>query len=122
MRTTTKLRVAGIFAGLATWAMIPGISTAADEPKADPLAGFDAYAEKALADWKVPGMAVGIIKDGKIGLARGYGVRTLVEKQPVDAKTIFGIASCTKPFTATLVAVFDFTWKSLADLILFTER
>src|SRR5437762_10660737 len=80
MTPTTNFRVAGVFAFLATWALIPGVSTAVDEPKADPLVGFDAYAEKALADWKVPGMAVAVIKDGKVVLARGHGVRTLGEK------------------------------------------
>jgi CubicO group peptidase (beta-lactamase class C family) len=76
----------------------------AGSPK-DPLAGFDEYAEKALADWKVPGMAVAIIKDDKVVFVRGYGVHTLGEKGRVDERTIFGIASCTKTFTATCIAL-----------------
>jgi CubicO group peptidase (beta-lactamase class C family) len=79
-------------------------SASAGSPK-DHLAGFDKYAEKALADWKVPGMAVAIVKDGKVVLARGYGVRTLGEKGRVDERTIFGIASCTKSFTAACIAL-----------------
>ncbi len=106
MRTSSNFLVIGVFACVGTWALIPGVSTAFDEPKADPLAGFDAYAEKALADWKVPGMAVAIIKDDKVVFARGYGVRTLEEKGRVDERTIFGIASCTKTFTAACIALF----------------
>src|SRR5439155_5954683 len=74
-------------------------------PNGGPLAGFDGYAEKALADWKVPGMAVAIIKDGKVVLARGYGARTHGDKASVVERTIFGIASCTKSFTAACIAL-----------------
>jgi CubicO group peptidase (beta-lactamase class C family) len=75
----------------------------ADQPS-DPLAGFDEYAAAALADWRTPGMAVAIIKDGKVILARGYGVLRVGGNQAVDAKTVFPIASVTKAFTATCLA------------------
>jgi CubicO group peptidase (beta-lactamase class C family) len=53
----------------------------------------------------VPGLAVGIVKDGRIAVARGYGVRELGRPDPVDARTRFGIASNTKAFTATALAL-----------------
>jgi len=53
-----------------------------------------------MAQWKVPGLAVAIVKDGKVVLARGYGVRELGKPAKVDADTLFGIASNTKAFTA----------------------
>src|SRR4029077_14694181 len=49
----------------------------------------------------VPGVALAIVKDDAVVIAKGYGVRKLGEAAPVDAKTLFGIASNTKAFTAT---------------------
>src|SRR5688572_23148868 len=67
-------------------------------------AGLDAYVEKAMANWKVPGLAVALVRDGKLVLARGYGVRALGAAGAVDAETVFSIASCTKAFTAAAIA------------------
>jgi CubicO group peptidase (beta-lactamase class C family) len=69
-----------------------------------PLAGFDEYAQAALADWKTPGMAIAVLKDGRVVLARGYGVRRFGGRDQVDEQTIFPIASVTKVFTATCLA------------------
>src|SRR4051794_8105538 len=68
-------------------------------------AGFDAYVERVLKTFDVPGTAVAIVKDGKIVLAKGYGVRKLGQPERVDANTRFGIASNTKLFTATAIAL-----------------
>lgn len=53
----------------------------------------------------VPGMSVAVVKDGQVVLAKGYGVRKLGEPVPVDARTLFGIASNTKAFTATALGL-----------------
>jgi CubicO group peptidase (beta-lactamase class C family) len=50
-------------------------------------------------------MAVAVVKDGQVILAKGYGVRKLGETAPVDARTLFGIASNTKAFTATALGL-----------------
>ncbi len=71
----------------------------------DPLAGFDSYVQAALADWQMPGMAVGIVKDGKLILARGYGTRHAGEASPPDEHTLFPISSVTKVFTVTCLAL-----------------
>lgn len=52
----------------------------------------------------VPGMAIAIVKDGKVVLQKGYGVRKLGDPTPVDADTLFGIGSNTKAFTAAALA------------------
>lgn len=70
-----------------------------------PLTGFDEYAEKAMQDWKVPGMAIAIVKDDKIVFAKGYGVRKAGESTPVDANTLFAIGSSSKAFTAAALAI-----------------
>lgn len=53
----------------------------------------------------MPGLSVAIVKDGKVVLAKGYGVRRMGNPAPVDAGTRFGIASNTKLFTATALAL-----------------
>jgi CubicO group peptidase (beta-lactamase class C family) len=65
----------------------------------------DSVAKLALKTFDVPGMAVGIVKDGKLIHAKGYGVRALKNPQPVDAETLFGIASNSKAFTTTALAM-----------------
>nr|BCX00425.1 MAG: serine hydrolase [Bacteroidota bacterium] len=62
--------------------------------------GLDAYVERLMRTFAVPGLALAIVKDGQVLLARGYGVRTLGFPEPVDGQTRFGIASNTKAFTA----------------------
>src|SRR3954468_2543437 len=69
------------------------------------LAGFDAYTAKAVADWKTPGLAVAIVKDGTVVFAKGYGVRELGKPEPVDTHTLFAIGSTTKAMTAALVGM-----------------
>ena len=71
--------------------------------KAPHLDDFDAYIQKVLADWKVPGAAIVIVKDGKVVLSEGYGLRDVENNLPVTEQTLFPIASITKSFTvATL--------------------
>jgi CubicO group peptidase (beta-lactamase class C family) len=66
---------------------------------------FDAYVQRVMQTFTVPGLSVAIVKDGKVMLANGYGVRRMGERAPVDARTRFGIASNTKLFTATALAL-----------------
>lgn len=70
-----------------------------------PPAGLDRYVRQVMADFQVPGLALSIVKDGQVVVARGYGVRTLGRPDRVDAHTLFGIASNTKAFTATALAL-----------------
>lgn len=58
-----------------------------------------------METFTVPGLAVAIVKDGRVVLAKGYGVRRMGAPTPVDAGTRFGIASNTKLFTATALAL-----------------
>jgi CubicO group peptidase (beta-lactamase class C family) len=66
---------------------------------------FDAYVKRVMQTFTVPGLSVAIVKDGKVVLAKGYGVRRMGNPAPVDAQTRFGIASNTKLFTATALAL-----------------
>jgi CubicO group peptidase (beta-lactamase class C family) len=67
------------------------------------LSALDDYCERAIKDWKGPGLSVAIIRDGKLLTARGYGVCKLGEARPVTKDTVFAIASCTKLFTSASI-------------------
>ena len=71
----------------------------------DAFAKFDEYANAALADWKTPGMAVAVVRNGELVFARGYGLRKVGESNRVNSKTVFPIASITKSFNATGIAM-----------------
>ncbi|MFA6484317.1 MAG: serine hydrolase [Bacteroidales bacterium] len=66
---------------------------------------IDKLVANTLQAFEVPGIAVGIVKDGKMVFAKGYGVRSLATGKPVDEHTLFGIASNTKAFTATALGI-----------------
>ncbi len=66
---------------------------------------LDAYVARVLKEFEVPGLAIAIVKDGKVVLTKGYGVRELGKPTPVDEQTLFGIASNTKAFTAAALAI-----------------
>jgi len=68
-------------------------------------AAFDARVAEVMQAFEVPGLAVSVVKDGAVVLAKGYGVRKLGETAAVDAQTLFGIASNTKVFTAVALGM-----------------
>jgi CubicO group peptidase (beta-lactamase class C family) len=68
-------------------------------------AGLDAVVEKARSVFHVPGLSVTVIKDGKVTLSKGYGLRKEGAPEPVTPRTLFGIASNTKIFTAAALAI-----------------
>lgn len=71
----------------------------------DPLAGFDEFVGQVMKDWKVPGVAVAIVKDGKVILAKGYGERDTHKHLPVTSQTLFAIGSITKSFTVSAMGM-----------------
>src|SRR5215218_2836284 len=66
---------------------------------------IDEVVEKALKEFRAPGAAVVIVKDGEIIHLKGYGVREKGKSDEVTPDTVFPIASCSKAFTATLIAM-----------------
>jgi len=63
------------------------------------------YAHLLMEESKVPGLAIGIVKDGKVILVEGFGYRNLENKLPVTTQTLFPIGSMTKPFTAMSIGM-----------------
>lgn len=66
---------------------------------------FDAYVERSRNLFQIPGLAVTVVKDGKVLLKKGYGVHQLGLAQPVDAQTLYACASTTKAMTAACMAM-----------------
>ncbi len=69
------------------------------------LNGFDEFVEQVRKDWKVPGLAVAIVKDGKVVYAQGYGYRDVKRQLKVTPDTLFAIGSCSKAFTAAALGM-----------------
>ncbi len=65
----------------------------------------DKLVQNTLKAFNVPGIAVGIVHDGKVVLAKGYGIANIETGEKVNASTNFGIASNSKAFTTTAIAM-----------------
>ncbi len=66
---------------------------------------FEQYAQESMQASKTVGSSVAIVKDGKVVYAKGFGERSLQDKQPVTPDTIFQIGSLSKSFTTALTAI-----------------
>jgi CubicO group peptidase (beta-lactamase class C family) len=78
---------------------------AAAVPAPASAASLDAEVERARREFEIPGVAIAVVKDGRVVLAKGYGVRRVGAPDPVDAGTLFAIASNTKAFTAAALGL-----------------
>lgn len=96
------LRFLVLLAPVLLQAAYSGFSPKAERAQ-EVLKDFDALIEKALADFQVPGIALGVVVDGHIIYSKGFGYRDVERKLPVDENTLFPIGSCTKAFTAFTV-------------------
>ena len=71
----------------------------------DRFSGMDTYIRAAMGKWEVPGLAIAVVKDDEVVLARGYGVCELGKDRRVTADTAFPLASCSKSFLAAAVGL-----------------
>lgn len=71
----------------------------------DPLRELDGYVEQSMKAWRVPGVAIAVIKDDKVIYARGFGVLENGKADKVDQNTVFAIGSNTKIFTSTALGL-----------------
>lgn len=69
------------------------------------VAELDQWIEQTRQTWQVPGLSVAIVRDEKVLLCKGYGVRELGKPEAVDDQTLFAIASNSKAFTANALAI-----------------
>ncbi|OQP51128.1 hypothetical protein A4H97_01605 [Niastella yeongjuensis] len=66
---------------------------------------LETYVQHALKNWQIPGLAVCVVKDGKVVVMKGFGVKEMGAADKVDENTLFMIGSNTKAFTATALAM-----------------
>lgn len=66
---------------------------------------LDELVNNTLKTFNVPGIAVAIIKDGKVVVSKGYGIANIKTQKKVDGNTLFGIASNSKAFTTAALAM-----------------
>jgi CubicO group peptidase (beta-lactamase class C family) len=71
----------------------------------EPFPGLDAYVERAMKDWDVPGLSLALVRNDTVVFARGYGVREEGRPERVDENTVFAAASLTKSFTAAAAGI-----------------
>ena len=99
MRRAPRLAVALLFPASATL-------TSAQQPADAALARqLDTYTAQALRDWNGVGLAISVVKDGRVVFAKGYGVRELGKPAAVDSATLFAIGSTTKAMTAAAMGM-----------------
>src|SRR5262249_9988745 len=70
----------------------------------DPVAQLDAFITRTLKEYQVPGEAVAVVRDGRVALLKGYGLRDVPKPGAVDENTIFQLASVPKTLTAAAAA------------------
>lgn len=97
----------------------PGITA---ERVAAALAQLDALAQQTLDETGIPGLAVAVVYGDNAPYLKGYGTRQIGKDLPIDADTVFQLASMSKPIASTVVAAVvgdgDATWDSqIADLL-----
>ena len=69
------------------------------------LRGLDDFVARVMKEWQVPGLALGVIQDGKAVLLKGYGYRDAEKRLPVTPRTLMAIGSNTKSFTVVLMGM-----------------
>lgn len=92
------------------------VSSSAQQPTPTFISdSLDAYIQQGLNDWNIPGLAIAIVKDGKTVVMKGYGVRDVETKEPVNENTLFMIASNSKLFTGTALSQLEYNKKLSID-------
>lgn len=103
LTVTTLLATTGI--GLASNAGAQQSPAPPAAPAAVPLQGIEAFVAEGMERWGIPGLAVAVVKDDSVVYAQGFGALGLEDRRPVDAGTLFGIASVSKGFTAAALGM-----------------
>jgi CubicO group peptidase (beta-lactamase class C family) len=99
------MRASACLVGTAIVLMIPANRTYREDTQRFDSMAIDAAVREALKAWQVPGVAVGIVYKGDVVYLKGHGLRSLATSEPVTPDTVFPLASCTKAFTTTALAL-----------------
>jgi CubicO group peptidase (beta-lactamase class C family) len=102
--SSSLARRALLAAGLSLAAVAPLVAQRAP-PRSPDWAAFDRYVQRAARDWKVPGLAIAIVKDDSLVFAKGYGVAEQGKPARATEHTRFAIGSTTKAMTTAALAM-----------------
>jgi len=69
------------------------------------LAGLDVTVQQVMEQLSIPGLGVAVVRDDRVLLARGFGVREIGHDETVDERTLFALGSASKAFTATALGL-----------------
>lgn len=100
MRKPIQFLVVGTLA-----AVVFNIALIPAQAQEDPLKDLDAYIEKGMKDWELPGLALAVVRGDEIIRIKGYGTREVGKDLPVDENTVFAIGSTSKAFTSLSVGL-----------------
>ncbi|MEP0848521.1 MAG: serine hydrolase [Phycisphaerae bacterium] len=106
MKTQTRLRAVIASASLLSVLLLCPATLAQGAPTLDQrLERLCRKLESARQEMHIPGMAIAVVKDDHVILARGFGLADLESQRPVTEETLFAVGSTTKAFTATLIGM-----------------
>ena len=86
-------------------AVTTSLAVAQGPPARVDLGAFDAYVARAASDWRVPALAIAVVKDDSLVFAKAYGVLEIGKPTPANAHTRFAIGSTTKAMTTAALAM-----------------
>ena len=90
------------FSAIVIVTLAQGSDLRANEGVAEKL---EAFINQGMQDWSLTRLAVAVVKDDKVVFSRGFGVRDIRTKAPIDEHTVFQIGSCTKPLAASGISL-----------------
>lgn len=71
------------------------------------VTGMDQFVREQIETWKVPGLAIAVVQNGRVVYSRGFGLRDVKRNLPVTPKTLFAIGSISKSFTALSMGILN---------------
>jgi CubicO group peptidase (beta-lactamase class C family) len=103
VRSTSFTRMSGRLAALMI--IVCTASPSIVSAQSPDLAALDKYVAHAARDWRIPGMAIAVVKDDSLVFAKGYGVIEIGKPAPATEHTRFAIGSTTKAMTVASLAM-----------------
>lgn len=85
--------------------ILVGISIFSQEKASQDFKHLDEYFSKMINEWDLPGMSIGIVKDGQLVFQGNYGVMELGKNTKPNSNTLYAIASNSKAFTAAMIGI-----------------
>src|SRR5262245_32637952 len=72
-----------------------------------PFASLDSFVPAQLQKWKLPGLAIAVVQNGKVVYSNGFGLRDVKQNLPVTTSTLFAIGSVSKSFTSLSMGILN---------------